>query len=62
VATWDEAERELEESLRLYDASYRALRSAALARLAELRVRQGRLSKCRELLAGQAVDDYAVRP
>jgi DNA-binding CsgD family transcriptional regulator len=59
---WDEAERELEESLRLYDASYRALRSAALARLAELRVRQGRLSECRELLAGQSLDDYAVRP
>lgn len=59
---WDEAEHELEESLRLYDASYRALRSAALARLAELRVRQGRLSECRELLAGQAVADYAMRP
>ncbi|TDD30336.1 LuxR family transcriptional regulator [Kribbella turkmenica] len=59
---WDEAEHELEESLRLYDASYRALRSAALARLAELRVRQGRLSECRELLAGQAVDAYALRP
>lgn len=59
---WDEAEHELEESLRLYDASYRALRSAALARLAELRARQGRLSECRELLAGQSLDDYAVRP
>jgi DNA-binding CsgD family transcriptional regulator len=59
---WDEAEHELEESLRLYDASYRALRSAALARLAELRVRQGRLSECRELLAGLALDDYALRP
>ena len=59
---WDEAERELEESLRLYDVSYRALRSAALARLAELRVRQGRLSECRELLAGQASDDYVMRP
>lgn len=59
---WDEAEHELEESLRLYDASYRALRSAALVRLAELRARQGRLSECRELLAGQSLDDYAVRP
>ena len=48
--------------MRLYDASYRALRSAALARLAELRVRQGRLSECRELLAGQPLDDYALRP
>lgn len=59
---WDEAEHELEESLRLYDASYRALRSAALARLAELRMRQGRLSESRELLVGQMLDDYAVRP
>ena len=59
---WEEAEHELEESLRLYDASYRALRSAAMARLAELRVRQGRLSECRELLAGELTDDYAVRP
>jgi DNA-binding CsgD family transcriptional regulator len=59
---WDEAAHELEESLRLYDASYRALRSAALARLAELRSRQGRLSESRQLLAGQALDGYAVRP
>jgi DNA-binding NarL/FixJ family response regulator len=59
---WEEAERELEEALRLYDASYRALRPAALARLAELRVRQGRFSESRELLSGQAWDGYAVRP
>jgi DNA-binding CsgD family transcriptional regulator/tetratricopeptide (TPR) repeat protein len=59
---WEEADHELEESLRLYDASYRALRSAALARLAELRVRQGRTGESRELLAGQALDGYAVRP
>ena len=52
---WEEAERELGEALRLYDASYRALRSAALGRLAELRVRQGRLSESRELLVGQAL-------
>jgi len=59
---WDEAEHELEESLRLYDASYRALRSAALGRLAELRVRQGRIRESRELLVGQGWDGYAVRP
>ena len=51
---WEEAEHELEEALRLYDISYRALRAAALARLAELRVRQGRLSESRELLSGRA--------
>lgn len=59
---WDEAEQELEESLRLFEATYRALRTAALARLAELRARQGRLSECRELLAGRSLDDYTVRP
>lgn len=59
---WEEADHELEQSLRLYDASYRALRSAALVRLAELRVRQGRIGESRELLAGQPLDGYAVRP
>jgi DNA-binding CsgD family transcriptional regulator len=58
---WAEAEHELEEALRLYDASYRTLRSAALARLADLRVRQGRLGAARELLDGLS-DDYALRP
>jgi tetratricopeptide (TPR) repeat protein len=59
---WEEAEHELAEAVRLYDASYRALRSSALVRLAELRVRQGRLGEARELLAGQTRDGYAVRP
>ena len=59
---WEEAGHELEEAVRLYDASYRALRSAALVRLAELRVRQGRLGEARELLAGQTRDSYALRP
>lgn len=59
---WEEAEHELDESLRLYDLSYGALRSAALARLAELRVRQGRTGEARELLVGQSLEGYAVRP
>lgn len=59
---WDEAEHELGESLRLYDASYRALRASALARLAELRVRQGRLAEARQLLSGPQQDGFAVRP
>lgn len=58
---WDEAETELQRALELYDASYRALRSAAVVRLAELRVRQGRLTQARELLAGQE-DPDALRP
>lgn len=59
---WEEAENELEEAVRLYDASYRALRSAAITRLAELRVRQGRLGEARELLSGHPWSGYAVRP
>jgi DNA-binding NarL/FixJ family response regulator len=59
---WDEAELELGRAVELYDASYRALRSAALVRLAELRVRQGRLGEAEQLLAGQEHDDYALRP
>jgi len=59
---WDEAALELEEALRLYDVSYRALRSAAVVRLAELRLRQGRPGEARELLSGQAWDGHAARP
>jgi DNA-binding NarL/FixJ family response regulator len=59
---WDEAEDELGTSARCYDASYPALRSGAAARLAELRVRQGRLPEADELLADHAHDPFAVRP
>jgi DNA-binding CsgD family transcriptional regulator len=59
---WDEAEDELGTSERCYDASYPALRSGAAARLAELRVRQGRLPEADELLDGHAHDPFAVRP
>ncbi|MGA8210331.1 MAG: helix-turn-helix transcriptional regulator [Nocardioidaceae bacterium] len=59
---WSEAEEELGRAVELYDASYRALRSAALVRLGELRVRQGRLMEAEQLLAGQQQDSYAMRP
>lgn len=59
---WPEADTELCTSLRLYDASYRALRSGSVARLADLRVRQGRLEEAERLLAGYEHDGYAVRP
>jgi len=59
---WAEAEHELATSVRLYDASYRALRSGAVVRLADLRVRQGRLEEAEQLLAGHEGDSYAVRP
>lgn len=59
---WQEADVELTTAVRLYDESYRALRTAALARLAELRVRQGRLGEARQLLEGEERDGYALRP
>jgi DNA-binding NarL/FixJ family response regulator len=59
---WDDAERELTTSIDLYDRSYRALRAAAVVRLADLRARQGRLAEAAELLAGAEHDRYAIRP
>jgi DNA-binding CsgD family transcriptional regulator len=59
---WADAEAELETSIRIYDKSYRALRAGAVVRLADLRVRQGRLEEAAQLLAGNDHDFYAVRP
>ena len=59
---WAEAERELEASVRTHEPAYGGLRSGALVRLADLRVRQGRLEEAAQLLAGQEQDPYAVRP
>jgi DNA-binding NarL/FixJ family response regulator len=59
---WAEAESELEASVRTYEPGYRGLRSGALVRLADLRVRQGRLEEATQLLAGHEQDPYAVRP
>ena len=56
---WVDAERELVTAVQLYDRSYRALRGAALSRLAALRVRQGRLAEAAELLVGVEHDAYA---
>ncbi len=59
---WEEAEQELTRSVELYDATYRALRPAACARLAELRARQGRLDEAERLLALSRTDRFSVRP
>jgi DNA-binding CsgD family transcriptional regulator len=59
---WNEAEQELTRSLELYDVTYRALRPAACARLAELRVRQGRFDEAELLLASSRNDSFAIRP
>jgi DNA-binding CsgD family transcriptional regulator/tetratricopeptide (TPR) repeat protein len=54
---WPEAAAELLASLRLYDDGMRGLRWGAAARLADLRVRQGRVAEAAELLAGEAEFD-----
>ncbi|MGH3734170.1 MAG: hypothetical protein ACRDT6_00855, partial [Micromonosporaceae bacterium] len=59
---WAEAEDELATAARIYAEGYRALRPAALVRLAELRLRQGRLDEAAQLLAGHERDPDAVRP
>ncbi|NIK58206.1 LuxR C-terminal-related transcriptional regulator [Kribbella shirazensis] len=59
---WSDADQELTRAVELYDATYRALRGAALVRLAELRVRQGRLGEAGALIAEYGEDTYGVRP
>lgn len=49
---WDAAEAELLAALEVYDATYRGTRHHPLARLADLRVRQGRLEEAARLLDG----------
>ncbi len=59
---WEEADRELTTAVELYDRSYRALRGSAVVRLADLRVRQGRVDEAVQLLRGAEHDSYALRP
>lgn len=56
---WDEAEAQLTESTGLFDGGMP--RAAALIRLAELRLRQGRLEEAAELLDGLDTHPDAVR-
>jgi tetratricopeptide (TPR) repeat protein len=49
---WAEAEEELLAAVRMFESGYRASRVFALVRLAELRVRQGRLEEAERLLEG----------
>jgi ATP/maltotriose-dependent transcriptional regulator MalT len=59
---WPEAEEELTTALRIHETGMRALRSGVCVRLADLRVRQGRLAEAAELLAGNEFDVQAVLP
>ena len=56
---WDEAEAQLVESTRLFDG--RMPQAAALIRLADLRLRQGRLEEAAQLLDGLDTHPDAVR-
>jgi DNA-binding NarL/FixJ family response regulator len=49
---WDEAEGELDRAARIFERSYPANRAGVMARLADLRVRQGRLEEAAVLLEG----------
>ncbi|HZV51595.1 MAG TPA: LuxR C-terminal-related transcriptional regulator [Candidatus Dormibacteraeota bacterium] len=59
---WDDAERELLLALAAFDQGAPAMRGDALVRLAELRVKQGRLDEARALLEGQETHPDAQAP
>jgi DNA-binding NarL/FixJ family response regulator len=54
VGRWTDAERELREALRSYDASFSQQRHLAVGKLAELRLLQGRDAEAEELVAEHA--------
>jgi DNA-binding CsgD family transcriptional regulator len=59
---WAEADAALTEAIRLWDLGYRPLRPDAQARLAQLRVRQGRWEEAEHLLGGLEVDPDTAPP
>ena len=59
---WPEADAALTEAVRLWGLGQRYLRGGALARLADLRVRQGRFEDAEQLLEGMHADIEAARP
>jgi DNA-binding NarL/FixJ family response regulator len=58
---WPEAEEEFELALRMFDDGHRGMRVVALARLAELRIRQGRIAEAAVLLEGYEEHPLAIR-
>jgi DNA-binding CsgD family transcriptional regulator len=61
IGRWEEAEEELTAAIRLSETSYRAMRVFPLVRLAELRVRQGRLEEAERLIEGNEWHPVARR-
>jgi DNA-binding NarL/FixJ family response regulator len=59
---WDEADAALTEALRLWNLGYRSMGPDALVRLAELRIRQGRVEEAAALLEGCELDADTARP
>lgn len=59
---WAEAEVELELAVRTFDVGHRAMRVLALGRLADLRLRQGRLEEAEQLLVGYEDHPLTLRP
>ena len=59
---WDEADVALTEAVRAWALGHTNLRPGALARLADLRVRQGRFDEAKVLLDGLETNDEAARP
>ena len=59
---WDEAEAELAEAAQVFEGGYAAARAIVLVRLADLRVRQGRLEEAAALLEGMDQIPDAARP
>ena len=59
---WDEAETQLSEAARRFEQGYTAARAIVFVRLADLRVRQGRLEEAADLLEGMDQIPDAARP
>lgn len=59
---WYQAERELLHALRTFDAWSRGMRADAVVRLADLRIRQGRLDEAARLLEGSETHPDAQQP
>jgi DNA-binding CsgD family transcriptional regulator len=61
VGRWTEAENELLAAIRSFEGGYRAMRGSPLVKLADLRVRQGRLDEAQRLLEGYESHPVARR-
>ncbi len=59
---WPEADDALTEAVRLWALGRRTLKAGALVRLADLRVKQGRLEEAQRLLDGMGSDPEATLP